>query len=140
MKSIEVDTHVTILGDDEVTAVEVSVILSDYKDNREFVLTETGTAKLHAPDTPDDKIGVELALGRALKKLSRRLIRDGYNEVHARDDYREMQQRATERGLELKDEARRAFQQEFAALIEAEHPGTFPQEQPQRTPKFGLSA
>lgn len=85
----------------------------------------TGHAKVCEPDKFDSEIGRKLALGRALRKLGRELVGEAYDEVHENDKEREKQEAATRKGLEYKRETDRRFQEEFAILIEALHPGTF---------------
>lgn len=113
-----------ITDEDGVTVAEVTVKIY----NPEMGLLEvktTGSSKTCEPDVPDDEIGIELALGRALRKASRELISDAYSKVHDNDERRKRQEENSRRGLEKKREANLKFQTEFASLIESLHPGTF---------------
>lgn len=108
-----------VTNDQDVTMADVIVW-----EGLDEVASSTAHAKVCEPDRFDEEVGTKLALGRALRKLGRQLISDAYDTVHERDHARAKQQAATRKGLEIKQQANRTFQLEFAALIEALHPGT----------------
>lgn len=117
MNTLGIDTMVT--NDQDVTMADVIVW-----EGLNEVASSTAHAKVCEPDRFDEEVGTKLALGRALRKLGRQLISDAYTTVHERDHERVKQQEATRKGLEIKQQANRTFQLEFAKLIEALHPGT----------------
>lgn len=85
----------------------------------------SASAKVCEPDTWDEMTGDKLALGRALKQLGTRFIREAYEVVHERDAVREQQERASLESRARKAAKVKKFESEFAELIETLYPGTF---------------
>lgn len=53
-----------------------------------------GSARLNEEDKYDEKIGLKLAIGRAIKDLGREIEREGWAEVRSRDNQRKAQAEA----------------------------------------------
>ena len=112
----------TITRDNGVTVAEItaSILSGGFP-----LYMGTGSARTCDPDTPDDVVGAQLALGRALKKLGTQFIKAGYSEVHKRDEERRIRHEASQKSVAAAKAAGIDFQERFAALIEELHPGTF---------------
>lgn len=91
--------HTVIIADDGT----VVVALDGRIGGKTF--SSTGTAKLDPKDKFDEQIGLELAYGRALRKLGQRLLAEGNRGVHEKDKARKRQQEASAIALKAKKKA-----------------------------------
>lgn len=101
MKDLDIsDIHETAIIAEDGTVV---VMIHGTIGNKYF--DATGTAKLDPGDTFDEQIGLELAYGRALRTLGRRVLAEGNRGVHLKDKARQAQQEASEAALKAKRKA-----------------------------------
>lgn len=70
-------SDITVIGTGDVTAVEVQVIIND------TLFTGRGTARRDPADLPDPKLALELATGRALRDVGRRMLREANVQIRA---------------------------------------------------------
>lgn len=83
---------ITILTDDNASVAHVRLL--GFSDDSVVLFEVTGSAKREQGDPRDPVIAVEMALGRALRKMSRRMLRDANLRVQAATDGQQQAKRA----------------------------------------------
>jgi hypothetical protein len=93
--SISSKMKITILTDDNASVAHARLL--GFSDDGVVVFEATGSAKREQGDPRDPVIAVEMALGRALRKMSRRMIRDANLRVQAATEEQQQMARARQR-------------------------------------------
>lgn len=87
----EVNGYATVDEDAGIVVVEA------YYESTGISIRTVGSSKASQGDKFDLQTGYELAFGRALRKLGRQLISDGYDRVREQDQIKQSQRAAIER-------------------------------------------
>ena len=98
-------TRITVEEIVDEKAETVSVIVHQgtlISEGHRIRRSATGTAKTAAPDKFEPEVGYKIALGRALRDLGRQNLKEGQEEVHAKDRIRQKQEEASRAALEAK--------------------------------------
>ena len=103
MSSKYFDPSITVITDRNATVAEVTLITDMIHDDNGFtpvVVTATGSAKREPSDKPDESIGTDLATGRALEALGRKLQRRADGKVRAAAEAKRVREEKALRGDE----------------------------------------
>jgi len=87
----EVNAYATVDEDTGIIAVEA------FYESQGVSVRAVGSSKASQGDKFDLQTGYELAFGRALRKIGRQLISDGYDRVREQDQIKQSQRAAIER-------------------------------------------
>lgn len=106
------DLSISNINETAIIAEDGTIVVMIYGMIGEKYFEATGTAKLDPGDTFDEQIGLELAYGRALRTLGRRVLSEGNRGVHLKDKARQAQQEASKAALKAKRKASKKARKE----------------------------
>jgi hypothetical protein len=103
----EAAVGIQLIGDEDATVVKASAWIGD--DYYESV----GSARRDPRDIPNASIGLNLAVGRAIRQLGRDILSDGQERVREADEFSKRQAEAGAEARKRKDERAKALKKQL---------------------------
>jgi hypothetical protein len=92
----------------------VTTVSIDFTLPNDVVYYATGSSKATKEDPFDKTVGLELAYGRALRSLGRKLLASGHGKVHELDNFKKAQHEASEKAIARRKQINKKLQAKTA--------------------------